>query len=628
MNNTSQTSLLGPAQIRELCDGLGIKPTKTLGQNFVHDGGTVTKIVREAQVTPGTHVLEVGPGLGSLTLALLQAGALVSAIEIDPTLALALPVTVESLQGPQALDRLQVWRADALSLESWKDLDATRAGNNPHRDFQNPPTALVANLPYNVAVPVLLNCLEKLPSLETALVMVQAEVADRLAAPPGSRTYGVPSAKLAWYGSCRRSLTISRSVFWPVPNVDSALVAFQRESHDWGIDRDYVFAVIDTAFAQRRKTLRAALKNWMEDGDLVTRVLEGAGIAPTQRGESLSIGQFVAIAKEAKRHSLAAPVKPGSKSVKGRRPQEVVRAVAPGKVNLLLNSATTDETGKHQLFTIFQAVDLWESVSAQVAPKGCFQVETFDSAGKPLPHLDTEEHLALRAARALAKEFPQQSGGVTLRVEKSIPEAGGMAGGSADAAAALVACAKAWNLKVSPARMEEIARTLGADVPFALTGGIAVATGYGDRPTPVETTNTYHWVFAIFQQGLSTPQVFAHFDEMGLGRQQLPSQIDSQWGQALRDPDALALAALLENDLQAPAFSLRPELKEVTQLALQAGALAAIVSGSGPTVAALVSDAQAAQKVAQKLRSHRDLKEVVVTTGPVAGAHLVSKVGQ
>jgi 16S rRNA (adenine1518-N6/adenine1519-N6)-dimethyltransferase len=247
----SQTSgaLLGPAEIRELATRLGIRPTKTLGQNFVIDGGTVRKIVRQAGVTPGERVVEVGPGLGSLTLGLLEAGASVVAVEIDPVLARLLPETVAAhlpdVYPPTGDPRLQVVGADAL--------DVTELPGPP-------PTALVANLPYNVSVPVLLTFLQRFDSIQRVLVMVQAEVADRLAAPPGSRTYGVPSAKVAWYASARRTSTIARTVFWPVPNVDSALVALERrDPPSTTASREEVFAVVDAAFAQRRKMLRSAL---------------------------------------------------------------------------------------------------------------------------------------------------------------------------------------------------------------------------------------------------------------------------------------------------------------------------------------------------------------------------------
>ena len=279
--------LLGPTEVRGLSQALGIRPTKTLGQNFVHDAGTVRRIVKSAGVRPDDTVLEIGPGLGSLTLALLETGARVIAVEIDPALARALPVTVAD-RMPQAAGRLSLIEADALSITGPQSLDETG----------NPPTRLVANLPYNVAVPVLLTALEALPSLESVTVMVQSEVADRLAAEPGSRTYGVPSLKAAWYAAARRTLTISRHVFWPVPNVDSALVELvRRRPPATRATREQVFAVVDAAFAQRRKTLRKALAKLAGGADAAESALRAAGIDPARRGETLDITAFAALAE-------------------------------------------------------------------------------------------------------------------------------------------------------------------------------------------------------------------------------------------------------------------------------------------------------------------------------------------
>lgn len=285
----SRTGLLGPADVRAIAEALGIRPTKTLGQNFVHDAGTVRRIVRAGDVEPGDEVLEVGPGLGSLTLALLEAGARVRAVEIDPALALALPHTVEGRMA-EASSRLHVVCADATEITGPDDLGT----DWPH------PTKLVANLPYNVAVPVLLTLLERIPSLTDVLVMVQAEVADRLVAAPGSRTYGVPSVKAAWYGDTHRVGTIGRNVFWPVPNVDSALVRLRRSAEPRGDEtlRRTVFEVCDVAFGQRRKTLRAALRTWAGSADAAENVLRAADIDPGARGETLGIEQFVALAQE------------------------------------------------------------------------------------------------------------------------------------------------------------------------------------------------------------------------------------------------------------------------------------------------------------------------------------------
>ncbi|SFP40728.1 16S rRNA (adenine1518-N6/adenine1519-N6)-dimethyltransferase [Amycolatopsis arida] len=277
----TEPALLGPAEIRGLAAELDVRPTKKLGQNFVHDANTVRRIVELAGVGPGDAVLEVGPGLGSLTLGLLAAGARVAAVEIDPVLAARLPGTVAE-HAPDAAGRLTVLTADALRV---------RAAELPE-----PPGALVANLPYNVAVPVVLHLLAELPSLVRALVMVQTEVADRMAAGPGSRVYGVPSVKLAWYGTARKVAAVPRSVFWPVPNVDSALVAFERGTPPAGADRDAVFAVVDAAFAQRRKTLRAALAGWAGSPAHAEEVLLRAGVDPRTRGEQLTVTDFARIA--------------------------------------------------------------------------------------------------------------------------------------------------------------------------------------------------------------------------------------------------------------------------------------------------------------------------------------------
>ncbi|MBE1874626.1 16S rRNA (adenine(1518)-N(6)/adenine(1519)-N(6))-dimethyltransferase RsmA [Myceligenerans pegani] len=278
--NTRQGALLGPAEIRDLAGRLGVRPTKTLGQNFVHDGGTVRKIVRAANLRGGERVVEIGPGLGSLTLGLLDAGASVVAVEIDPVLAAQIPLTVAA-HVPGA--DVEVVHADAM--------DVTELPGDP-------PTALVANLPYNVAVPILLNFLERFPSLERVLVMVQAEVADRIAAKPGSKVYGIPSVKAAWYADARRSLPISRNVFWPVPNVDSALVALERrDPPPTTAHREAVFRVIDAAFAQRRKTLRAALSGLAGSGAAAEEALRAAGVDPGARGETLTVEEFARIAE-------------------------------------------------------------------------------------------------------------------------------------------------------------------------------------------------------------------------------------------------------------------------------------------------------------------------------------------
>jgi 16S rRNA (adenine1518-N6/adenine1519-N6)-dimethyltransferase len=271
-------SLLGAAEIRELAELLDLRPAKSLGQNFVIDGNVCQKIVRVAGVTADDIALEIGPGLGSLTLALLEVTSNVIAVEIDQRLADRLPITVAEHRDSDY--QLTVINTDALAL----------------RELPVAPTVLVANLPYNVSVPVLLHLLEILPSLNTGVVMVQAEVADRLAAKPGTKEYGIPSLKASWWAQVSGAGSVSRSIFWPVPGVDSKLVSFKR--HETPGDeamRKGVFQLVDAAFAQRRKMLRAALSGIFGSSAKAEAVLIAAGIDPTLRGESLLIDSFCAI---------------------------------------------------------------------------------------------------------------------------------------------------------------------------------------------------------------------------------------------------------------------------------------------------------------------------------------------
>ena len=275
-------SLLGAADVRRLAQELRVHPTKKWGQNFVIDPNTVRRIVRAGDVRADDTVLEVGPGLGSLTLALVETGARVVAVEIDPVLAERLPRTIDEF-APEFAEAVQVVPGDALRVSS----------------LPMEPSMLVANLPYNVAVPVVLHLLAAFPTIERMLVMVQREVADRLCAKPGSRTYGVPSAKIRWFGDVRYAGDVGRHVFWPAPNVDSGLVALVRRAAPEGVDRDAVFAVIDAAFSQRRKQLKSALAACLGGGDRATAILRAAGIDPSERGEQLALVDFVAIAREA-----------------------------------------------------------------------------------------------------------------------------------------------------------------------------------------------------------------------------------------------------------------------------------------------------------------------------------------
>ena len=665
MSDVAAGKLLTSNDIRELCAQLNIRPTKTLGQNFVNDPGTVRKIVRNAGVQAGEQVLEIGPGLGSLTLALLEAGAQVSAVEIDPPLAQALPSTAQA-RFPEA--KLQVFTADALTITGPESIDGAA------------PTRLVANLPYNVAVPIVLTVLEKLPSIQTVLVMVQAEVADRLAATPGNKIYGVPSAKVAWYASARRTLTIGRNVFYPVPNVDSALVKIERRPQpDTAATREQVFAVIDAAFAQRRKTLRQALAGLAGSAGAAQEALERAGVSPTARGETLDIDQFAAVAQQLNAASAGACVPAASapapatsdpavnasdpavnasdRAVSVSAPavnasDRVVSVSAPGKVNLFLALGAARPDGYHPLNTVFAQIGLSETVtvtplqslattapqpastapvssassapaksvsvpaSAQPAPlatavpaqpglvpaaqTGGPRIElalTRPDSNVPLDHTN----LAYRAAQAVAQQAAQRglaTPDVHILLDKAVPVAGGMAGGSADAAATLKACNEFWQVGLSLEELAQLGAQLGADVPFGLYGGVALGTGRGDLIEPLKAApGPYYWTFALQDEGLSTAAVFKHFD----ATVQAPPAADmppEQLLAALEAGDVAEVSRHIRNDLQATAIDLRPELGQLIDLAKKAGALAAMVSGSGPTVAALSSSRAAAERVA------------------------------
>ena len=645
MSDVAAGKLLTSNDIRELCAQLNIRPTKTLGQNFVNDPGTVRKIVRNAGVQAGEQVLEIGPGLGSLTLALLEAGAQVSAVEIDPPLAQALPTTAQA-RFPEA--KLQVFTADALTITGPESIGGAT------------PTRLVANLPYNVAVPIVLTVLEKLPSIQTVLVMVQAEVADRLAATPGNKIYGVPSAKVAWYASARRTLTIGRNVFYPVPNVDSALVKIERRPHpDTAATREQVFAVIDAAFAQRRKTLRQALAGLAGSAGAAQEALERAGVSPTARGETLDIDQFAAVAQQLNAASAGACVPaasapaPATSDPAVNASDRAVSVSAPGKVNLFLALGAARPDGYHPLNTVFAQIGLSETVtvtplqslattapqSASTAPVSsassapalaspAAQSDSAPVAAQPAPSATAASapaaqtggprielaltrpdsnvpldhtNLAYRAAQAVAQQAAQRglaTPDVHILLDKAVPVAGGMAGGSADAAATLKACNEFWQVGLSLEELAHLGAQLGADVPFGLYGGVALGTGRGDLIEPLKAApGPYYWTFALQDEGLSTAAVFKHFD----ATVQAPPAADmppEQLLAALEAGDVAEVSRHIRNDLQATAIDLRPELGQLIDLAKKAGALAAMVSGSGPTVAALSSSRAAAERVA------------------------------
>lgn len=671
MSDVAAGKLLTSNDIRELCAQLNIRPTKTLGQNFVNDPGTVRKIVRNAGVQAGEQVLEIGPGLGSLTLALLEAGAQVSAVEIDPPLAQALPTTAQA-RFPEA--KLQVFTADALTITGPESIDGAT------------PTRLVANLPYNVAVPIVLTVLEKLPSIQTVLVMVQAEVADRLAATPGNKIYGVPSAKVAWYASARRTLTIGRNVFYPVPNVDSALVKIERRPHpDTAATREQVFAVIDAAFAQRRKTLRQALAGLAGSAGAAQEALERAGVSPTARGETLDIDQFAAVAQQLNAASAGVCVPAASAPAPATSDPAVsvstpavnasgrdVSVSAPGKVNLFLALGAARPDGYHPLNTVFAQIGLSETVTvtplqslATTAPQPAStapvssassapalaapaaQSDSAPAAAQPAPSamaasarpgglvpaaqtggprielaltrpdsnvpLD-HTNLAYRAAQVVAQQAAQRglaTPDVHILLNKAVPVAGGMAGGSADAAATLKACNEFWQVGLSLEELAQLGAQLGADVPFGLYGGVALGTGRGDLIEPLKAApGPYYWTFALQDEGLSTAAVFKHFD----ATVQAPPAADmppEQLLAALEAGDVAEVSRHIRNDLQATAIDLRPELGQLIDLAKKAGALAAMVSGSGPTVAALSSSRAVAERVAQCWRTSPFCDQVV-----------------
>lgn len=592
-------ALLGAADVRELASALGIRPTKQLGQNFVHDAGTVRRIVAAAGLEPGTHVVEVGPGLGSLTLALLEAGMRVSAVELDRTLAAALEATVRA-RAPQAASRLRVVHADALSIAGADDIDRLTGC------IWDAPGALVSNLPYNVSVPVLLTMIEAIPQIRRALVMVQREVAERLTAEPGSRTYGAPSAKLRWFGTVEMAGLIGRKVFWPEPHVDSALVRFTRDERFDPALRADTFTLIDHAFAQRRKTLRKALGGLLGGGEGAERALKAASIDPSARGETLAIDDFVALAEQA-------------------RPGRSATATAPGKVNLLLEAARPDERGYHPLRTVFFGLDLFERVTVTPRLGDVITVTTrmVDVDGTALPTdpgveaLDPADHLAVRAIRALEQAAGRRLG-CAIDVVKQVPVAGGMAGGSADAAAALRAGRRAFALDIDDEALAEIARGLGADVPFGLVGGAALGVGYGDHVTAIPGAAPRWFALALNERGIATPQLFAHFDACEMGRDRLESDLPDKWQAALADSEPDALAALMENDLQAAALDARPDLADVIAAADAAGALATLVSGSGPTIAALARDAAHAEQVAQAMAAAPGVSRTLVVAGPAS----------
>ena len=570
VNHTS--ALLGPAEIRQLADKLDIRPTKKLGQNFVHDPNTVRRIVAAAEVTAQDHVLEVGPGLGSLTLALIDTVQDVTAVEIDPRLAAELPFTL-AWRAPDHAHKLRLIVKDALQVTR-QDFDDVGAPM---------PTALVANLPYNVSVPVLLHLLEEFPTITRVLVMVQSEVADRLAAAPGSKVYGVPSVKASFYGQVRRAGAVGKNVFWPAPKIESGLVRIDRfQPSPWpdGV-KDSAFTLIDAAFAQRRKTLRAALAGVFGASSRAEEALVRAGIDPTLRGEKLGVDDFVRLAAQL-RHE----------------------AVAHGKVNLHLGVGDARPDGYHELTTVFQSLALADRMSVSVC-EGTAGVASLSVAGADADKVPTDSsNLVWKAA-----ELAGVSQALNVHIDKGIPVAGGMAGLNG----------------LDNTQLEEIAAQLGSDVPFTLHGGTMLGTGRGEKLEPLPTSGEYHWVLAVSSEGLSTPTVFATLDELRETNPELPraGAVDAL-ASALLTGDPEQVAPHLANDLQAAAVALRPGLQDILNAGIHAGALNGIVSGSGPTCAFLCRDATHAEQVAARLRAEKVADAIYTTYGPVAGAHLIT----
>lgn len=671
MEKNLPVNLLTASVIHQLCHKLNIRPTKQLGQNFVTEPNAIRKIVREAGIQPGDQVLEVGPGLGSLTLGLLEAEAQVVACEIDSRLASFLPATIRA-HAPSAANNLYLIQKDALKLVP-ADLaglasiaeGAKEAGNEggdsisvaystASRDFC--PTVLVSNLPYNVAVPVLLHLFATFPSIERALVMVQKEVAQRLCARPGTKIYGVPSVKIAWYGRARMGSDISRRVFYPQPNVDSALVEITRKTQPGfpspgvnktedvsseaalgtqagstapqATEREAVFNLIDQAFASRRKMLRAGLKTWAQPLAAVP-LLKAGGIDPTQRAENLEIKDFAALTRL--RKALLAGIENLPESVAtpgeqiptetltaagdapgcdGNATEKTATASANGKINLFL-ACGESTAGYHRLSTVFQAVSLKETVEITLQPTGIDLEVSFSAPPgavgyhpgrdqKALADLDPLNNLATRAFLLLASRCGYQ-GGARIQVTKQVPVAAGMAGGSTDGAAALLAANQVLQAGLNRKELAELGASLGADVPFGLYGGTCFGDRHGDRITPLPPAKPLHLVVAVSPQTLPTPQVFKQFDQQEAARASLPKLADlAALLTAVYTGDFAALSELVFNDLQLPALKLLPELTATLEAAKEQGALP-FISGSGPSVACLVETADQATKLATSL---------------------------
>ena len=555
------------------------------------------RIVRESGVGPDDVVLEVGPGLGSLTLALLEVAARVVAIEIDVRLASLLPSTVAEMAPDQA-DRLEVVTADALRV-------STLPGP--------PPTALVANLPYNVSVPVLLHLMVLLPSLERGLVMVQSEVAARLAAPPGSKVYGVPSAKAAWFADVRRAGTVGRHVFWPEPNVDSGLVAWERRDPP------------ATRPPARRSSPSSTPRS--PTGARASAVPCASWPARPRRPRPLWRRPVSSRSRGASR--WASPTSPGSP----RRwheggagltpePQRSITVRAPAKVNLHLGVGAR-RTGRlpparHRVpggralrrrAGQRRSRCRWWWSRRRTSGTWCCPTPTTTSS-------PTRRGCWPRLRRTRSGWPPS-----TCSSRSGSPWLAEWRAGPPTPPPTLVALDRLWALGTDDPELLLLAARLGSDVPFLLVGGTAHGTGRGDLLRPVPDLATWWWVVVPSLEGLSTPAVYERFDEMFPDAPETPASSAGVL-MALASGVPERLAAALHNDLEAAALDLRPELGDLITRGEVEGALRGLVSGSGPTVLFLCDSADGARAVADALQAE-DRGVVLVANGPVAGAHVL-----
>ena len=487
-------------------------------------------------------------------------------------------------RAPELADRLEVVPGDALRVTELPG---------------PPPTALVANLPYNVAVPVVLHLLATFPSLRHGLVMVQAEVADRLTAGPGGKVYGVPSVKMAWYADTHRAGNVGRAVFWPAPNVDSGLVAFaRRDQPSTTATREKVFAVIDAAFAQRRKTLRAALSGW-------------AGSARRRGGGA---------ARRGRRPRRAGRV-PGRDGLYPDRrtfpydPVTVTTVRVPAKVNLQLSVGPVREDGYHDLVNVFHAVSLFDEVTASPADDAADHARGPVRASPPGP-----DNLAARAARPAGPPRGRRTARRAAHPQGH-PGRGRHGGRQRGRRGALVACDALWGTGAPQETLLELGAELGSDVPFALLGGTAVGLGRGERLTAVEATGEFHWVFGFADGGLSTPRVYGECDRLrGVVTAPRGRSVSDELMAALKTGDAAALGHSLTQRPASGGVEPAPVLVRRPGPGAEPGALGALVSGSGPTCAFLAASAADAEELASDLTSTNLFASVRQASGPVPGA--------